>query len=89
MRARFKYIPAYDGGNSTSSCRHKAAASRVHGYRVQLVRSLPLTLSFLLSLLLSFPFSLVLLLDAGLTELYGQSHGIVDWLDPMIDGALA
>lgn len=46
MRARFKYIPAYDGGNSTSSCRHKAAACRVHGYGVQLVRSLPLSPSF-------------------------------------------
>lgn len=46
MCARFKYIPAYDGGNSTSSCRHKAAACRVHGYRVQLIRSLLLSLSF-------------------------------------------
>lgn len=50
MRARFKYIPAYDGGNSTSSCRHKAAACRVHGYRVQLVRFLPLSSSFSLCL---------------------------------------
>lgn len=57
MRARFKYIPAYDGGNSTSSCRHKAAACRVHGYRVQLVRSFSpsLSLSFFLSLPLSSP----------------------------------
>lgn len=92
MRARFKYKPVYDGGNSTSSCCHKAVACRVHGYRVQLVRSLSLSLSFSLcfSPLLIFPFlSLTLLFGAGLTELYGQSHGIVDWLDPMIDGALA
>lgn len=48
-----------------------------------------LLLSFFAFLLPSFPLSLALLLGAGLTELYGQSHGIVDWLDPMIDGALA
>ena len=34
MSVRFKYIPAYDGGNSTSSYRHKATACRVHGYGV-------------------------------------------------------
>lgn len=44
MRARFKYIPAYDGGNSTSSYLHKAAY-RVHGYRVQLVLFLSLSLA--------------------------------------------
>lgn len=53
MRARFKYIPAYDGGNSTSSCRHKATACRVHGYRVQFVRSLPLSLTLSFSRCLS------------------------------------
>lgn len=62
--------------------RHKAAACRVHGYRVRLSLSLS-------PFHLRTTFSLALLPGAGLTGLYGQSHGIVDWLDPMIDGALA
>lgn len=52
ISARFKYIPAYDGGNSTSSCSHKAAEQRrVHGY---VCLSVPLTLSARVSLSPSF-----------------------------------